>query len=398
MIHNGEAQRQPGGAPGRVPTLDGLRALAMLGVIFVHLEGTRGLPAWLNSTLASSPLDIEQLRVRVFFVLSGFLITTILAREWSRDGRIDLRRFYFRRGMKILPPMIVFLGVLTLASAVGWLVVPASDLLHSATFTINYVADRSWSVGHLWALAIEEQFYLLWPPALVLAGLAGGRRIALVAICLVPLIRLGVAAFLPEWTPLIGNTFETSADALAIGCLLALERDRLHSLAFVRRVIDSRWIIPVIFVVGALLSQRFRPGLLLGVPLQNIAIALAVERCTRRPDGRIGRLLQWRGLVFIATISYSMYLWQQIFLNRHSDAPYAAFPLNLLLVAVVTLLSYYLVERPVLRWRPSLERRLFGVPPSTPAQAPGILASRGDAPPGMARVVLAPAQNRVDAS
>jgi peptidoglycan/LPS O-acetylase OafA/YrhL len=333
----------------------------MLGVVMVHLEGTRGLPAWLEGGLAASPFDIEQLRVRVFFIISGFLITTILMRELARDGAVRLSRFYFRRMLRIGPPLLVFLLALAAGSALGWLEVTGRDLIHSVTFTTNYYTERTWNVGHLWALAVEEQFYMLWPPALVLAGAAWGRRVALVALLAVPFIRVALSMLVPDYRSLIMTSFETSADALAVGCLLALERDRLYAMSWLRAIIESRWILPAVFVVGVVLSARYRPALLIGIPLQNLAIGLAVERCTRRPNGIAGRFLHWRVLVFIASASYSLYLWQQVFLNRHSDAPWAAFPLNLVLVFVFGLASYFLVERPVLRWRPALERRVFGV-------------------------------------
>ena len=157
------------------------------------------------------------------------------------------------------------------------------------------------------------------------------------------------------------GSFETSADALALGNLLALERERLYTIPWLRRVINSRWILPALFLGGVVVSARLRSALLIGIPLQNVAIGLAVERCTRRPEGIFGRFLQWRVLVFIATASYSLYLWQQIFLNRYSAAPWAAFPLNLMLVALFGLTSHFLIEGRVLRGGAGIsKRRLFG--------------------------------------
>src|SRR5687768_1580651 len=106
---------------GRLPSLDGLRAVARLGVVLVHVERTRRLPAWLQGPLGASPFDIEQLRVRLFFIISEFLITTILMRELARDGSIRLSRFYFRRLMRSVPPLLVFLAVLAAAGATGLL-------------------------------------------------------------------------------------------------------------------------------------------------------------------------------------------------------------------------------------------------------------------------------------
>lgn len=360
-----------------MPSLDGLRALAMLGVIWVHLEGTRGVPSWLAGAMDASPFDVEQLRVRIFFIISGFLITTILTRELVKYGAVRLPRFYFRRMMRIVPPLLVFLAVVVLGSAFGILEITGRDLLQSVTFTVNYFPERSWNVGHLWALAVEEQFYFLWPPLLVLAGAWWGRRVALAVLLGVPALRVALSMVVPEYRPFIFYSFETSADALAVGCLLALERDRLYAIPWLRRIIDSRWILPLVFIAGVLLSARYRPALLLGVPLQNLAIGLAIERCTRRPTGLAGRFLHLKPLVFIATVSYSMYLWQQLFLNRHAETWWTAFPQNLVFVLIFGLLGYYLVERPVLRVRPTLERRLFGGVKEVvrPQEAPGLAGS-----------------------
>jgi peptidoglycan/LPS O-acetylase OafA/YrhL len=354
-------------APGvessaRFPSLDGLRALSIGAVVLGHLAGTVGFPQWLGDLLRNPHVDVSDLGVRVFFVLSGFLITGLLIAEERRAGRIDLARFYVRRALRIFPAYFVLLAVLGVLVSARLIAVPASDFLYAITFTTNYVADRSWFVGHLWSLAVEEQFYLLWPAALALATTTRAWRIVLAVACVVPLIRVAEATLMPGAAPLMGTTFETAADALALGCLLALARDRLWASPLYRTAVDSRWLAPLLILLGILIGERHRPGLLLGISLVNVGIVLGVDRCMRRPDGTLGRLLNTAPLVFVGTLSYSLYLWQQLFLDMGGGTSVVSpFPLNLLCAIAAALLSFYLVERPVLRARPRLERWLFGL-------------------------------------
>ena len=344
----------------RIPSLDGLRALSIGAVLLGHAAGTNGFPDRLTHVILEGfPVDIAQLGVRVFFVISGFLITGLLMNERREYGSISLKRFYLRRTLRIFPAYYVFLAVLGVLVAAGVLEVTRRDFIHAATYTLNYVW-RSWDVGHLWSLAVEEQFYLLWPATVVALGMAGATKAAVAVLAVVPVIRVMISTFAPDWRFIIGTSFETTADALAMGCLLALTRDRLHALGWYRRVVDSRWIIPALAVIAVVLGLRYRTSLLLGIPLMNLAIALTVDRCVRRPEGGLGRVLHWRPLVFMGTLSYSLYLWQQIFLNRESDALTAAFPLNIVLAACAALLSFYMVEQPFLRARPAIELRLLG--------------------------------------
>jgi peptidoglycan/LPS O-acetylase OafA/YrhL len=342
----------------RVPSLDGLRAVSIAAVLLGHLAGTRGFPTALTDALHDPRVDIANLGVRVFFVISGFLITGLLVSEERAAGRVSLERFYLRRTLRIFPAYFALLGVLALLDAAHVIAMPKRDFIHALTYTMNYAPGRSWYAGHLWSLAVEEQFYLVWPATILLVTTRRAQRVALAVVLLVPLIRVVEATFWPASLTMMGNTFETTADALAIGCLLALARDSLFERAWYRRAVGARWVPIVLLLVGLALGVRLRSWLLLGQTLVNVAIALAIDRAVRRPDDFPGTLLNLPLLVFAGTLSYSLYLWQQLFLDRHSDAVTAAFPLNICLVVLAALASYYLVEKPFLRLRVRLERRM----------------------------------------
>src|SRR5436190_644690 len=342
----------------RIPSLDGLRAVSIALVVLGHLCGTSGfvLPGSFANILAPGELG-----VRVFFVISGFLITKLLLEEAKRTGRISLLRFYLRRTFRIFPPYYAFILVLIVLDAARWITLSSGDLVHTLTYTANYHAGRSWNVGHAWSLSVEEQFYLLWPAALLVLGRWGGLRVALAFIAAAPLVRLGLWTLVPAARDTVGVSFETVADAIAIGCELALGREWLHSQPRYRQLLRSRWLIlaPVVALLAGLLAELPRLDFLFGFTLRNVCIGLCIDWCVTYPTGRVGRILNSRPLVFVGVISYSIYLWQQLFLNRHVVAAPTSFPLNLALVVLAALASYYVVERPTLRLRQRIEVRLF---------------------------------------
>jgi peptidoglycan/LPS O-acetylase OafA/YrhL len=349
----------------RIPSLDGLRALSIAVVLLGHLAGTAGSPPWINAAVRNSFFDIAHFGVRVFFVISGFLITGLLVVEQERTGTISLKQFYFRRTLRIFPAYFALLGVLALLALVGALNLTRGDFLHAVTYTMNYSPDRSWQVGHLWSLAVEEQFYLLWPAALLLIGLRRGGHVALAAVLLAPLIRVAEATFFPSLLPIIGTSFETTADALAMGCLLALWQHRLEVNALYQWALASSWwLVPVLIAASIVAGLRYRPGLLVGDSLANLAVALLIARSVAFSTDRWGKFLNLRPMVLIGTLSYSLYLWQQLFLNRNQPSTVTSFPLNLALACICAVLSYNLVERPVLKLRSRIAKRPSGVQPA----------------------------------
>src|SRR6185295_707232 len=137
-------------ATGRIPTLDGIRAVAFAFVLCAHTLGTGILP------MTSRVHVFGDIGVRTFFVLSGFLITTLLLRERARFGAISLRGFYLRRALRIFPAFYTFLAVVIVLRAAGLATASDRDLVFAGTYTMNFHADRAWHVGHLWSLSVEE--------------------------------------------------------------------------------------------------------------------------------------------------------------------------------------------------------------------------------------------------
>ena len=142
----------------RIPSLDGMRAVALVFVLANHVLFAQDTP-WLL-------LWDGQMGLRVFFVMSGFLITGMVMAEKRKTGRIDLKRFYLRRALRILPVIVVYLGALAALTAAGWLRVPAAELWTSLLSIRDWVPGN-WYTGHFWSLSFEERFYLVWPSLVI---------------------------------------------------------------------------------------------------------------------------------------------------------------------------------------------------------------------------------------
>ena len=226
----------------RIASIDGLRAVSVTFVILGHLVGTHGFPRGLY------PLGwFAEFGVRIFFVISGFLITTLLLKELELTHQISLKRFYFRRIFRIFPASYAYIAAIAALGLAHIVYLKSADLLHAATYTVNYHSVRGWYLGHLWSLSVEEQFYLLWPLALKISGRRRGMAVALAVCVACPFIRMAEFALLPAARMGVGERFETLADIIATGCLLAGARDWLSTQKWYMRLLSSRlfFLVPI---------------------------------------------------------------------------------------------------------------------------------------------------------
>lgn len=324
----------------RIPSLDGLRAISILAVLFGHVAYACHFQNWITGTYA-------HYGVRVFFVISGYLITTLLLKEESRFGSISLSRFYLRRTFRIFPVAYLYLLVMTFFVAMAawkWVVV----WLYGST----YVQDLPWNLSHLWSLSVEEQFYLFWPLAIV-ASRRHAKKLAwlaiLIAVAAQYIVEKKFAAINPSFF------FPCLMDSLAAGCLLALYRPRLP------RISPIWWLLLLVapLISGAGMIQTGWPvpqlfGHLSTVIFDAVVVVLIVEVTKYPPKWLNSPILVWIGL-----LSYSLYVWQMPFLNP-------AYKINpaiaVLLVFAAASLSYYFWERPILKWSQKFGRRSVNKP------------------------------------
>ena len=130
--------------------------------------------------------DYAHLGVVVFFVISGFLITRLMQSEHAKSGYVSLKLFYTRRALRLFPAAYTFIACVCLLWAAGIVHLQAGDIWHAVTYTVNFAPERSWQIGHLWSLSVEEQFYLIWPCTFVLLGPRRAVWAALAAVIWVP--------------------------------------------------------------------------------------------------------------------------------------------------------------------------------------------------------------------
>jgi peptidoglycan/LPS O-acetylase OafA/YrhL len=312
----------------RIPSLDGLRAISISLVLIGHLTKAGPVPKFLANYAGTG--------VRIFFVISGYLITTILLAEHSQTSNINLRQFYIRRAYRILPAAAVFM---LFAFVTYWHELRWYDMGAMLLYLTNFDGARPWMVAHLWSLGVEEQFYFLWPSVL---RKWYRHRVA---------ILLGVIALAPIYSadcyyfkvPSGGyGTFPAVADNLAIGCALAIFGSRIPKIhpwaAF--GMLAAVVLIPS---YPAITPTRTLFELFVLWPILHCSIAGLVLHVIQSPY----RILNIAPVVWLGRISYSLYLWQEPFFFAQSRQP----AYKLLLGLGLACFSYYLVERPVLKLR-----------------------------------------------
>lgn len=345
-----------------IPALDGLRGLAVIAVVLLHAGF-----GWANGGF---------LGVDVFFVLSGFLITTLLLREWQATGTISLRAFYWRRIARLFPALAVLLLAVTVWSLAGssseWqsLRGVGASLVSVANWAIVLAPDHQiGKLQHTWSLAIEEQFYLLWPFVLVLLLRRGWGWQRLAALTVGGAIASAVwrailwRLTLDPWRVYGGS--DTRADGLLIGCALALLVLNLPSLSS-RRV--GYALLPVLGLaalggVGVWWSAAtpwefwwYSRGGYAAVAVLSAAIVLLAATGS---VPYLSALLSLRPLVWVGQRSYGIYLWHYPILTAFGSPKGLENGERVALIALsigVAAASWALVEQPIQRWARSVSR------------------------------------------
>jgi peptidoglycan/LPS O-acetylase OafA/YrhL len=316
-----------------IPTLDGWRAFSCLAVVIYH-----GSPRHANAIVSHGYLG-----VCFFFAISGFLITTRLLEEAAVSGGISWRRFYVRRVFRILPPAYLYIAVVVLLG----LTRDAWDWAGCLLFFRNFVTDahNGWYAAHYWSLAVEEQFYLFWPALLILLGFARARRAALAITLLVGVWRaLNNRA---HWSANQGLS-NLSYDYIMWGCWWALALNTAEARARFRRVVST----PVWVGLAALLVLLLWLEPVGSTSLVAFVIPLLILGTVYNAGAAPGRFLELAPLRWVGRLSYSLYLWQQLFFVSLVGPPTSAvqrFPLNAVALLACAAASYYLVEKPMMR-------------------------------------------------
>jgi peptidoglycan/LPS O-acetylase OafA/YrhL len=353
--------------------LDALRAISVLGVIWSHVTAPHALRL----------LNQGHMGVDLFFAISGFLVTTLLLREYRHAGHISLRNFYIRRTLRIFPLYYVVLALycmLVFATMRGtpkaaefWQNLPAF-----ATYTSNWFVDLAGGAEHgvtfyfAWSLATEEQFYLFWPPLLVLLLWKSPAR-WVPALAALALLSVQVAASTYGSGGLLSTILGSLAPAILFGVAFAvlLDSPRIYAAAY--PVLGHRAAAPAALIALLACLQLGAPGL-----VTRFVMALLVATLCIREDTVLHPVLRWRPAVVVGTISYGIYLMHMLAANAVRKVVGHAmgldvFVLTTLVVIAMAWISFRYFESPVMR----LKNRFQAARPDS---ARAVAAPAGTAP------------------
>lgn len=328
----------------RQAPLDGVRGAAVLAIVAFHAMSDR-LPG-------------GYIGVDLFFVLSGFLITRLLIVEIDEHGRLDLRGFYVRRALRLLPALLVCCAIVAPLFAVLPVTERSQSLLGTLT-AVTYASsvfaalgtDLGWMI-HTWSLSVEEYFYLVWPVALAAIAVRRHRTRVMAAVVALAIGYRLVAGIATDWTvQRISYAPDTRAEQLLVGAFVAFllaGRARRVPVAALGVAVA---VFPVFVLLPARLTEPFyfQHG---GSTVVAVAAAVLVAGLDDARSTVLHRLAAWRPLVWVGERSYGIYLWNLPLVAIIAATPVpgpAQMPVKLLLTFLVPAISYHVVERPCLR-------------------------------------------------
>jgi peptidoglycan/LPS O-acetylase OafA/YrhL len=343
-----------------VPELDGLRGVAILAVMLFHAE----VPFFEGGFIG----------VDIFFVLSGFLITSLLIQEFDCMSYINLKYFYMRRVLRLGPSLIFLLVVFCLLSFVVLNNEMAIDNLIDALISLVYLSNWArafmWHspdfLGHTWSLSIEEQFYILWPVILLtLLRIKKNRWCIVITAALIALFSWLLRCYLVMGgvpAERLYNGLDTRADALMVGCTLGV----LISSDLISEDVKgclSKWLIAIApfsmvgLIAFSILCKWQDPSMyyfgFFVVELLTVALVLDILVSKR---SIIGKILAMRWLIWVGSISYGLYLWHYPIYRTMLALGFNRLAIILVgtfVTFVVAACSYYFLERPILKFRKS---------------------------------------------
>ncbi|WP_259071206.1 acyltransferase family protein [Mucilaginibacter sp. X4EP1] len=331
------------------PGLDGLRAVSIILVVISHVYYTSELAKYIRGDLG----------VEVFFVISGFLITTLLLKEKVKFGEVSLKQFYIRRALRIFPVAYLYLFCLVILTIIFNLNTTLKMFLSAAVYIVNIplVYGRNWQTGHFWSLSVEEQFYLLFPFFLIRNP---GRFLIFIAAFLLVLPLIVLVGVLPldfynnhplihKFIRLFEFLFATGTSCILIGAAISiLLFKKMIVLKWPSAYFLSFFIFIVAMVIGYLdflndYIKQYLFALLIGY-----TIILNLKK-----DNFFSIILNHPLMIKLGVLSYSIYIWQQLFTREQPWRGHFKYSdnilLNLLVLFIVAYCSYNFYERKFLK-------------------------------------------------
>jgi peptidoglycan/LPS O-acetylase OafA/YrhL len=265
--------------------------------------------------------------------------------------------------LRILPAFFLLVGSVALLCIFGVISVPAGLWIYVLTYTVNFCPHGTWVLGHLWSLSVEEQFYLLWPLAMKIAKPRTCAVIAILAVFASPATH---AVHTLSGMPLSSYGFALRCGPIAMGCLLAMGVHRVRTWIVSSKFLSDGRVLLFTLLLIALLdtSPNHIPALsVFQEIITNSLLTLCVARLVFLPDGMAGRVLNSAPFVLVGKLSYSLYLWQQLFLRPDGNAPLSIpFPLNLVAAIAAASACYWGLEVRFLGLRKKFRKQPQSVP------------------------------------
>jgi peptidoglycan/LPS O-acetylase OafA/YrhL len=352
----------------RIKSIDGLRAFSIIMVLIGHTGAT--MPRHPVQDKILFFLGDGGLAVRIFFAISGYLITKLLIIEQSKTGTINLKKFYIRRVFRIFPVFYLFIAVVFILKLTVFPTIINNNvkLLVAGSHIWNYMhllnisnpsptyENGNLVLGHFWTLAMEEQFYLLWPIAFWKTSKPTLIKAVTFLILLMPFIRVATYFLMPSSRGQIGMMLQTGGDTILVGCLAALIESTPAFAIKYRRHLDNKLLLVVSILIMFVISpylQKVIGGsytITVGMSITNICIMFFILWTLYIPSG-FANLLNTKFMIQVGVLSYSIYIWQQLFLLNTVKSVITTFPYNIILALITACASYYLFEKPILKFK-----------------------------------------------
>jgi len=344
------------------PSLDGLRGIAIIMVVFFHLN--------LTSVFFYHIVFNGELGVLIFFVLSGFLITTLCIKEKVITNNISLKNFYIRRTLRIFPVAYLFILVLIVLNIVYKLHINYINILGAALYLMNFSSyfrkyNFAFQTAHYWSLSVEEQFYLIVPFILK----KNFTVYLIIILCVVFVLPLLITLqyfyiFLNNWVFTAFTHYLVKFQAIAVGCLFSVLTFKypFNNINIKTKVVAN------ILAIGIILYIQYDNFFSLKSVFSSLLISLLVGYIiiTNIIPGKdfIFKILNAGFLKTIGTLSYSIYIWQQLFTFYDKRLPVVmvTFPFNIVSLIIVSCLSYYFYESFFLRLKSKFSKIKKGRP------------------------------------
>lgn len=334
------------------PSLNGWRAIAIILVVLGHAKATTAQYSFYHNFAEN--FIYQNLGVRIFFVLSGFLITSLLIKEYIKTTSINIKNFFIKRTLRIFPALYIYLLCVLIVSKIIKVDLNLDNFLGPILYLNNFnLFQGTWLTGHTWSLAVEEQYYLIWP--IIFSKLLKN----IWSICIIIILSMPILKVFWYYNPELKNVtlepFLSNADAIFMGSLFSI-------LSF-KGFFTSRqplWYNGILFVISIVIIEMiyffssrglYAPILLpFGHLLNNILIIFMIISTLINNKSIIYQFLNSKYIVHLGIISYSLYLWQQLFiiptdLYNGKFSSFLIFPFNIVLALCAGEISYQLIEK-----------------------------------------------------